>query len=103
MPRLQVIVDGETRFDQNVPENYVPAKPDSYPRALGVNGAVDMTAPPTPLMRLGALTNVIELMRRVLQTHPHLKPCDVTVTTHGPGKATIDINMAMLEPGNADT
>jgi hypothetical protein len=91
MPRLQVIVDGETRFDQDVPDRYLPAENKDYAKALGVLDQSHVT----PLMRLGALTNVIELMRRVLQSHPHLKPCDVSVITHGPGKATIDIDMAM--------
>lgn len=92
MPHLQVLVDGETRYDGDVPEWTLPSRPEYFPAALQAEG--DPSAPTTPLARLFLITALIELMRATLIRHPRLglREDSVTVKTGAPGQFTLTVS-----------
>lgn len=93
MPHLLIAVDGDTRYEGEIPDIILPADPAMIPEAMRSQPG----QPPTPLARLTMLTAIIEVMRRALES-PMFNPIEVEVKTHGAGKATIAIDMTL--PGN---
>jgi hypothetical protein len=89
MPHLQVLVDGEIRYEGEVAEQYLPSQPSMFPKALGAAGGPNTS--PTPLAKLMMLTALIELVRKALES-PMLQPLNVDIETRGMGCATITID-----------
>lgn len=96
MAHLQVLVDGETKYDGEVDDVVLPSRPEMFPEALTATAGQT----PTPLAKLTILTALIEVMRRALES-PMLQPISVEVVTHGMGQATIAVDMT-LPSGQAD-
>lgn len=86
MARLVVTVDGQTAYEGDVDPIILPSRPELYPDVLRPQPG----QPPTPLARLMMVTALIEVLRRTAES-PMLQPVTVDITTHGPGRATIDI------------
>lgn len=96
MPRLQVLVDGQTRYEGDVPESYLPQQPSMFPRALGAPGM--QTAAPTPLAKLMMLTALINLVLKALES-PMLQPLSINMETRGMGCMTLTIDTpGAIEP-----
>lgn len=98
MPHIQVIVDGETRYEGDVPDTGIPSRPELFPRALGQD--LPANTPPPPLAKLTMLTGVVEVLRRAL-TSPMLN-ARVDVQPRGMGCMTIEVDMpTMIDPDAA--
>ena len=90
MPHIAITVDGQTRYEGDVPDIVLPNDPAMIPAAMrGEPGQ-----PPTPLAKLTMMTAVIEILRRALES-PMFAPCTVEVRTHGMGKASIAVDMEL--------
>jgi hypothetical protein len=93
MAHMRVEIDGQERFNGEVPNAYLPENPSMFPKALGAPGHTG--AAPTPLAKLFMLTAVVELCRKMLEA-PMIGPIDVTVTPRGPGCGTITFDGPQL-------
>lgn len=91
MARLQVIVDGEQRFDGQVPDSYLPSRPDAFPRALGAAGTLRPGEQPPPLARLFQLTIAVGILERLCEG-PMIGVTPV-IRPRGPGQLTIAIDL----------
>lgn len=89
MPHIQVLIDGETRYEGDVPDTVIPSRPELFPTALGQGLPANTPAP--PLAKLTMLTGVIEVLRRAL-TSPMLN-ARVDVTPRAMGCITITVDM----------
>lgn len=100
MAHLQVIVDGQTKYDGDVDDVILPSRPELFPDALRATAGQT----PSPLARLTMLTALIEVFRRAMES-PMLQPIEVEVVTHGPGRFTMAAEMTLptLDPSSGGT
>jgi hypothetical protein len=71
MARLEVIVDGVTKYEGEVPDSYLPKYPSAFPQALGAAGPIQ---PAHPVMR-GALIGALgPAVAGFIEQIPELQP-----------------------------
>ena len=97
MSHLVVLVDGQERFNGEVPTAYLPKRDAMFPRALGMDGP-KTSAPFTllPMQRLAMLTTMIEGFVRALES-PILQPITVDAKPNGVGSFTINRESADVD------
>jgi hypothetical protein len=94
MRHLQILVDGRTAFEADVPDMALPSDDDLV--AL----LPEMLRPktgqrPASITRVTLLTMLIETIRQGLEGSSLFQPIEVAITTRGMGRASIDIDMAV--------
>lgn len=93
MSHLQVIVNGESVFDDDVGDWQMPPRPDQVPAAL--RAQLDPHARPAPWMKAIILTMIGKALTDNALRDPRLQPLDVQLTTRPTGWT---ISVDMVEP-----
>ena len=104
MAKLEVIVDGVTKYEGDVPESYLPKYPTAFPQALGAAGPPSPGAPVPPLARVYLLGVLGPALAEMLDKTPMIQPIDAkcemnaasggfVITVSGPA-----INVDELKP-----
>lgn len=84
MARLQIIVDGDTKFDEDVENWQLPTRPESIRGAIP-NQADGFTTKPAPWMKALMVVQLATLLERTMRDHPLLQPLDIDLQTRGTG------------------